>query len=192
MSSPPTTSSPRCPECGAAYRLAAERCWLCGSKLPQDGLDTVQPEEPLEATLVTRETASTFSLSSLFLVMTLVAVGAGVFAAAPGLGILFAIVATPALARTIVVTSRQKTRGIVTTPGQKAGAFLGSIGIVLLVFLSIGVALFTACWTACAGGAVMSAGSQNAVIAGAVAGGIAGLTLSGWVLWLIWRKRRKA
>ena len=179
--------SPRCPECGAASPCRSDRCWLCGAALP------VEAGSPgTTATTAAEAVAKTFSLSSLFLVMTLVAVGAGVFAAAPGLGILFVILATPALVRTMVVTSRQKTSGIATTPSQKIAAFLGSVGVVLLVILSIGVALFTACWTACAGGAVMSAAGQQATIAGAVAGGIVGLALSGWVLRLIWRKGRKA
>lgn len=181
----PLPSPRHCPECGATDRLAAERCWMCGARLRE-------PAGQAQSPFAAEATSATFSLSSLFLVMTLVAVGAGVFAAAPGLGVLFLIVATPALVRTMVITSRQKSHGVATTPAEKFVAFLGSTGVVLLIFLSIGAALFTACWTACAGGAALSAAGEGATITGAIAGGVAGLALSGWVLWRIWHRQNKA
>ena len=119
------------------------------------------------------------------------AVGAGVFAAAPGLGVLFAIVATPALVRTMVITSQQKSRGMATTPGEKLVAFLGSTGVVLLVILSIGLALFTACWTACGGAALVSVAGYQAMWVGGTVGGAVGLFLSGRALWRIWHPRTR-
>jgi hypothetical protein len=175
-------ASQRCTECGAGYRPGAKRCWLCGAKLP---------EEPIEALVLPEAAAdantATFSLSSLFLVVTLVAVGAGIAAAAPGLGVLFVIVATPALVRTIVVASRQKARGVVTTPTQKVVAFLASVGMVLLVILSIGVALFTACLTACASFAMLQNPTEQAIRTAIVVGGLVGLAVATSVLWLVWR-----
>jgi hypothetical protein len=176
--------SPRCPECGAASPFRSDRCWLCGAPLGDGGGQGSTPPQLIEAT------SKTFSLTSLFLVMTLVAVGAGVFAAAPGLGILFAIVATPALIRTVVISAKQKSRGRAASPGQKVAAFLGSIGVVLLVLLSIGVALLTACLTACAG-FLLDPKDGRLMTVGIVVGGVAGLGLAGWLLWLIWRWQRK-
>jgi len=194
MTSLTPPSTPHCPECGAAHRLGAKSCWLCGAKFPVSGPDQGVPTSPFAASQAssTEATAATFSLSSLFLVMTLAAVAAGVFAAAPGLGVLFLLVATPALVRTMIATSRQKARGIPSAPGEKVVAFLGSIGVVLLLILSVGVALFTACWTACAGGAVLSSAGEGPMIAGGVAGAVVGLALSGWVLRRIWHRGKKA
>ncbi|HET6880404.1 MAG TPA: hypothetical protein VFI31_09630 [Pirellulales bacterium] len=190
--SPPDSAPARCPECGAAVRMGGDRCWLCGAKLPHAAAEQPTPpaagREIVEATLAQQETAATFSLTSLFMVTTLVAVGAGVFAAAPGLGIAFAIVATPALIRTIVVTSKRKAQGVVQTPGKKIAAFLASIGIMLLVVVSIGIALLTACLTACAGLAV---GGDKGIVPGMYVGGAAGLVLTGCLMWLIWRWQRK-
>lgn len=141
----------RCPRCGAALGLRADLCWLCGAGVgeragqPASGASAA---EVIDATLVSQETAATFSLTSLFLVMTLAAVAAGAFAAAPGLGILFLVVATPALARTMIITTRQKTSGVSSTPFQKIVSFIGSIGLVVLVLTSVVTALFSACLAA--------------------------------------------
>lgn len=182
MNLPSSGDLPRCRECGAECHFDAARCWLCGASNP----GAAHPSESISAGA---STATTFSLTSLFMVMTLVAVGAGVFAAAPGLGIIFAILATPALIRTVVITAKQKSRGVAATPGQKVVRFLGSVGVVLLVLISIGVALLTACLTACAGYAL---GGKNGLGIGTAIGGAAGLALIGWLLWLIWRWQRKA
>lgn len=182
----PASQTPRCPECGAEHHAGARRCWLCGAELAGE-----PSAAPASTSADTEATAATFSLSSLFLVMTLVAVCAGVFAAAPGLGIIFAVLATPALVRTIFITAKQKSRGTAVTPGQKIVRFLGSIGVVLLVFLSIGVALLTACLTACAG-YELDPNKGTFIFPSMVIGGVVGLPLAGWLLWLIWRWQRKA
>ncbi|HUY34979.1 MAG TPA: hypothetical protein VMV69_19685 [Pirellulales bacterium] len=104
---PPAT----CPECGADYPSIGQRCWLCGAA-PPDGAALPDRAAPTAGNApensIASSTRHTFSLISLFLVMTLVAVCLGVFAAAPGLGIVLAIVATPALVRTMIVSSRRR------------------------------------------------------------------------------------
>jgi hypothetical protein len=203
MTSP--SPPPRCPECGAAYRLGGGRCWLCGGRLPQVASQEKQPRpapasqcgEIIDATLVTRETAATFSLSSVFLVVTLAAVAAGVFAAAPGLGVLFLVIATPALARTMVVSSRRKSLGVATTPSAKILNFLQSTAVVLVILLGIvgalGIALFMACTGSVAGGLLSNSigkGAEAGFEAGAAAGGLVALAGIGAVLWAVWNSRR--
>ena len=89
--------------------------------------------------------AATFSLSSVFLVMTLAAVAAGVLAAAPGLGVLFLFIATPALIRTMEVSFLRKLQGTPMTPRAKVLEFLLSIAIVVLILVCTYIALFVAC-----------------------------------------------
>ena len=50
-------------------------------------------------------------MQKLFLVMTLVAVGLGLFSILPGLGVLFAIFAVPAAVRTVKDATKHKQRG---------------------------------------------------------------------------------
>ncbi|HVX09657.1 MAG TPA: hypothetical protein VHC22_00510 [Pirellulales bacterium] len=149
-----------------------------------------RPVEVVEATLVTRETAATFSLSSLFLVITLAAVTAGAFAAAPGLGIVFAVVATPALIRAIVVTSRRKTRGVASTRGQKVVTFLGSVGMVLLILSTVAISLTIALFLACTGGLIGMvasnfSGGDKSFMVGAAVGGTIGLAGTFGMVWAI-------
>jgi hypothetical protein len=136
-----------------------------------------QHGEIIDAVLVAKETAATFSLSSVFLVMTLAAVAAGVLAAAPGLGILFLVIATPALARTMVVSSQRKRLGVAMTPGAKILHFLHSTALTLVILASIVicvtaalvVALFVACANAIGGHSGFN--SDAGFVWGAIAGG---------------------
>lgn len=176
-----------CPECSAIHTASVGRCWLCGADLPA-AKENVAPASAASAEV---PTARTFSLSTLFLVMTLAAVAAGAFAAAPGLGVLFLVVATPALIRTIRITTRQNVAGVSSTPVEKIVRFLASIGIVLLVILSIQVALGLACWAGIATGAAFSLFGEMAAIVGGVSGGFAALTFIGWILIRTWRRRNK-
>lgn len=181
-----STPLQRCSECSADLAAEADRCWLCGADLSDDS-KTVSTPAAVESI---SPTANTFTLSSLFLLMTLVAVGAGVVAAAPGLGVLFVILATPALIRTVAITSKQKARGAATTPGQKIALFLSSIGLVLLVLISLLTALYSACWTVWGAPALFSGpGSPKFKLAG-VMFGFGVLTLSSACSLWFFRRRR--
>ena len=175
----------RCPECSAHLTVAAERCWLCGADLSAEGKTVSPPGAAKEI-----QTASTFNLSTLFLVMTLAAVASGAFAAAPGLGIFFLVVATPALVRTMVLTTRRKASGVTSTAGEKVVNFLGSLGIVLLGMFSLQLALFLACSAGLASGAVASSFGEGAMVIGFFVGGSVGLVCSGWLLRKLWGRRK--
>lgn len=182
-----TGQSRKCPECDAENSPLAGCCWLCGASFAAKATEaSAEPQPPGEA-----PTSTTFSLSTLFLVMTLAAVAAGAFAAAPGLGIVFLVVATPALVRTMVVTTRQQTAsGAAITPGKKVIGFFGSVGVVLALIVSIQVALFIACWAGIASGAAFSLFGESAMIVGGVGGGLSGLVVCGWILIQIWRRQK--
>lgn len=122
----------------------------------------------------------TFGLSTLFLFTTLAAVAAASFAVAPGVGIVFLIIAMPAYIRTVVITSRQKAQGIATTPGQKVLTFCRSAGLVTLLLLSIPVALSMA----------RDMFGKHPNTAGGGPSELTALGAFGWVMWMVWRHGR--
>lgn len=192
-----STSAARCPSCGAALRPTADRCWLCGAGVTQANQPVTELEHPevIDAVLVSQETAATFSLTSLFLVMTLAAVAAGVIAAAPGLGVLFVVIALPALARTIVVTSKRKVRGEQSNVPQRVAVFFESTGLVLLVLIVATASLAFALFIACSGGiiGVMLTGFRNETPAliGAAIGATLALVAIGLTARTYWQQRKK-
>jgi hypothetical protein len=122
-----------CRKCHTACPPDDGKCWMCG------------------AAMVTakRYSPTTYSLTSAFLVTTLIAIGCGIAVSAPGLAILMAIVATPALIRTVVLVERRKERGIATN--EKIAMFFGYVGVALLAGFAGIVAFFGFCFVACFG-----------------------------------------
>jgi hypothetical protein len=178
-----------CPECGAV--VEGNRCWLCHRSLTADQAGVAQATAPYERQQASQ---STFGLSTLFLVITVIAVCLGVFVAAPGLGILLAVIAVPAFVRTSAATSAQEqSAGRPVDVPDKVGLFLGSIGIMLLIGLAGFGAFFAACWASCAALSVTGAfrrggGNSGLLLVNLFAGGIA-LALVGWLLWKTWPHR---
>lgn len=183
-------NQPVCRECGAAYPLTGQKCWLCGAELPERSDPSTAPasENPFAASA-----HRTFSLSSLFLVITLAAVCLGVFAAAPGLGIFLAIVSTPALARTAFVSSRRAQSGVSMSAGQKLLSFAGALGVVVVtVATASGIAILTTCFAFLGGMAVGMRENRVLPFATIVGGGV-GVGLIACVLYAVWgRRSRKA
>jgi hypothetical protein len=147
-----------CPECGASNRPGHTACFLCGH-----GLDTAQPatttgvpESPASPTwpeLVTPYEAPTtivipalkFRISSLLLVIAVIAVCLGVLHENWGMGILLAIAVTPALLYTIIVAAKTKARGRPMAVFKKVGTFLGAIVGVVVIAGSAVIAFFVTC-----------------------------------------------
>jgi hypothetical protein len=131
-----------------------------------------------------------FSLASLILVMTLVAVCLGVLMAAPGLGILLIIVAVPALVRTVVTGSQQKGTGAPLSLGQKVVAFITSLGLMIAVGIAGIIAFEIACWGSCAAVAVVAGEGEGAFYTGLILGAVAGLGAIGYLLYLTMPRRQ--
>jgi tellurite resistance protein TehA-like permease len=87
----------------------------------------------------------TYSLSTLFLIVTLACVCCGLIAAAPGLGIPVAVLVAPALFRTLAETRQQQRLGEKPTAEDKIGSFFVSLTVMFGVLVAAGVAFFTAC-----------------------------------------------
>lgn len=165
-----------CRECGELNRRTAKRCAMCGARI--DPAVVVADEPPREEDTVTA-------------IVLMVAVGIvwlGVFLAAPGVGILLAILAAVPFLRTAAVLSRRSDAGISTSLLAKVVLFLGSLGTTLVVLT---VVLVTAVGTFCAvclAGAVGTGGRgpmtglivTSVLIALGVVG-VVGFALSKWI-----------
>ena len=175
MASAPEPAA-RCPHCGAQVQTLGSACWLCRQKASQSDPNPYAPPRPLD------ENAAQFSLASLFLVMTLVAVCMGVIMIAPGLGILFAFITTPALIRTIVASSRGRLVGEPLSPMQKAGIFL----ISWFIMCAVGIASVVAFMAVCFAGALITEGTgaslEIMLTVGVLAGLAAAIPLTVWLL----------
>jgi hypothetical protein len=176
MSSAP---SPRCPECGAPLSGLQARCWLCQRKPTQrDAENPYAPPQPI----ADENAGVEFSLASLFLVMTLVVVCFGTFMIVPGLGILLAIVSTPALIRTIVMARHQRRAGAPLSAAEKIGVFLISWFVMGAIGLASMVAFLMACFTGAALTEGTGANLELILLAGILVGLAAAIPLSVWLL----------
>jgi hypothetical protein len=170
--------SVRCPECGAPLNAAQARCWLCQRKA-DDGQqqNPYAPPRPL-----TEHSASQFSLASLFLIMTLVAVCLGVFLLSPGLGVLLVFVMTPALIRTVMAASYQKQAGTALSAADKIGVFLMSV----FIMGAIGVAACVAFMATCLLGVAVTEGGgaslEATLLVGLISGLVGAIPLAAWLM----------
>ncbi|MFI5458240.1 MAG: hypothetical protein ACHRXM_22650 [Isosphaerales bacterium] len=144
-----------CPECGASNRAGETVCFLCGH-----GLDTLRPEtrkgvpnsptspelvNPYKAPTTIVSPALTFRISSLLLVIAVIAVCLGVAHENWGMGILLAITVTPALLYTMIVAAKSKVRGRPMAVFKKIGTFLAAIVGVVVIAGSAVIAFFVTC-----------------------------------------------
>ena len=184
-----------CPECGARLKAADAKCWLCGRQLTHDA-------EIVEATIVAPEWAEAhqpplkpwqFSLESLLLVITLVAVCMGMIVAMPGIGVLAAIVAAPALIRTLMVGYQERRLGHKQSMGEKVLAFLASTGVAIAVLLAGASAFGAACFASCLvvlglestrGGGAGGQWMDYAIWVAIGFSAIIGLGTAGWLFWI--------
>lgn len=176
-----------CPECGAARAAGRERCWLCDRALVADEAGAAANPEAANPYVAPRPTgehlAAQFSLETLFLVTTLVAVCLGVFLLAPGLGVLMALVTVPALARSFMMGYRRKQAGLRLTTGEKISAFVLSFFLMIAVGWAGCAAFFGVCLGTGLLGIAVS-GDESVFFVAIGLGAIAGLSLSGWLFWL--------
>lgn len=201
-----------CPDCDARVKPIDAKCWLCGGVLPArdkviqtETVASADPPSPFGPGWSPRASSSgghvQFSLESLFLVTTLVAVCLGALVASPPLGVLALIVAAPALIRTLMEGHYARGAGLPLTTGDKIMAFLASVGVTIAALVAAFGAFFTACTGSflglmaldgVSGGNMMQGPTGNLLLWGCVA-----LTLLATVgafggMWWMLRPRRKA
>ena len=150
MNSPQPQSSRHCSDCGAPLKPGQTQCWLCRS--------AVLATAPADARPATEVSAGTragcqFSLASLMLFMTLVAIICGIISMNPGVGAVLAFLSLPALVRTCTVAARMRTGGQPVSAVGKVGLFLLNLAMVAIVIAAAGAAFYFTFMATCAAGA---------------------------------------
>jgi hypothetical protein len=134
----------RCSECGAANREGTTKCWLCGAATLADDIPYAElVPEPA------RLSGQQFTLSGLFILITLVAVVSGVWVQEPGAGFSLAVIGVPALLATLIRTARKRQRGETVTRADQFVTLLlsaaATFGILMMLMVAAFVAFFVYC-----------------------------------------------
>jgi ribosomal protein L40E len=188
-----------CPECGASMPQLATKCWLCAWKVG-DPVGLRQKKEARAAelnpyappALPSKEDLKwTYSLSTLFLWITLISVVLGVWKIAPGLGIALAVFSFPAALHTTALSAYSKSRsGEPMTVSEKIGMFAASFAIFILVAIVVIIAAIGALFVVCLGGRNLeSLGSPGTTFFVIGVAGVAGIFVAFVLLRLLWLKR---
>lgn len=175
--------SRECGDCG--YRTAlseSKRCPVCAGQLFATNLSNPSTNQAGQ---------HTFSLSTLFLVITVICVGLGAIVTVPGIGVPFVVLAIPAFVRSVVARHRLEPKSRRWTLGERLVRFLGSIGLMLLIATAGVIAFQVACWTSCFGVAALGGRENAAFMTGLWVGGGAGVVAISWLLWRTWPKRER-
>lgn len=137
---PTNVSAHRCPDCGAVPLAGADKCWLCGRML--------SPESRVIGKPGSDETSASpfqFSIETMLLVTTLIAVCLGALVSLPGLGVVALFIAVPALVRTCLTGVSAKRHGQPLTATDKVMSFFASAAITWAAFMAAGMAFFATC-----------------------------------------------
>jgi len=191
MSANDARGATTCPECGEVAIAGKNKCWLCGAAL---GARAGHAQQRLGTSSAVAGALQSDTQVLVVLVILTVLVCVGLMFEQPGIGILLAIVATPALVRTAVATARQRERGRPVTVGDSLLAFLGSLGVVVAVGTAAVVAFFATCFAVCLGGSSVlntgpGRGGDSGMIASIAAGGVISLALAIFLFWKFWPRK---
>jgi hypothetical protein len=187
-----------CPRCKAIFKGGPGYCWKCGVWIDIDDKGIASTASDRDDASLPEHAGFSYSISSLLLVTTLIAVCLALAAAAPGLGILLAVVSIPPFVRTILLVRRRKQQGKNVSAGAKVSLYLGSFGVTLVVtcvtlFMSLS-AFFFSCLGAysLSRGQGMRSGSEefSMTIATVFSLAIAGLLIWSFSHWIRSRWRR--
>jgi hypothetical protein len=152
---------PVCASCGAGVVSGANFCWLCGRKDPLQPVDQAKPGNSIQADKAASKARMdrlrfTFSLSSLMLLTTLVAVCLALIVAFEWLGgalaLFLALTATPAYIRTLAIARRRGERGKAPNAWDLGMGFAASWGIAAAAGVASAIAFAGTCTLTVLGG----------------------------------------
>ena len=130
-----------CPRCSYPISAMQRYCVKCG--LDQQSRQ-ISDDEPLEVTEIIEDASlplpgsiAGFSLSSMLMVVTLVAICLGLSVANPGLGIAAAVISLPPLLRTVLVARKQRQQGVHLSPAKKTRLFASSWLVTTLMSMTV-------------------------------------------------------
>jgi hypothetical protein len=195
MASPQFSPLGHCPYCAAERKPGQSHCWLCQSWLPSNSAaEAADLDLKQKAYLPAAKSGSfQFGISSLLLLITLVAIICSVIKMNPGIGIVVAGLSIPALVWTIIVAIRRGQSGRPMSVAGKAGVFVLAmllfLGIVVAVVGAFLIALFAIC---AAGNNGRGGFGGDPVTAILLASGAALVVVifCALGLWTIWRRSR--
>jgi hypothetical protein len=168
MSGPLDAGSVVCPMCAAENSRGAARCFLCGQSLA--GVTEFVP--PKTSTRQAEGRRSTFQITSIMLLIALIAVFLGVFHEAPGVAMVLAVPGTIALIRTFAVSGDR--RGPPSWFDHVA-VFAGTFMAVVTVAVAAGVSFFATCLVIVSSNPGPYGGDNMG--AGLIVGGMVGLAV---------------
>jgi hypothetical protein len=176
-----------CPDCGASARGGETACFLCGHRL---GADDAKKAIAHAAGVARPTFRPTFHISSILLLIAVVALCLGVGHDEPFLGIALAVVVVPAAVYTTIIAFRSRATGRPMSVFEKVWSFAGAIlGVIAIEFAAL-VAFFMTCIPT--GFVTMSAGESGIIVA-VVLGGIAAIVVAVYMTrYLLTRKLRLA
>lgn len=152
-------SQPACPNCDTPLKPKAMYCIKCGmrnqgaGRSQQPGFGESPPSPDIYHRTdygqadIGRGTARSFSIASLLIVITVIAVLLGIAVRAPGLAILLAIFAIPPWIRTALVMRRRGAMGVQPTVADRVALFMGSLVVTGVIVFTLVV---SCCITFCA------------------------------------------
>lgn len=185
MSDPPVTGPNTCPECGRENAAASTQCWLCEARLEANPY--ALPADHVS----TADGRFSFSLATLLVVLTSASVLCGLFAIEPGLGIVAAVLLTPAMIRTALVMRKREAAGLSVGPAQKVLLLAGSFVTTAVILTVVGIASFGTFCGVCLGIYSLDESAGTGGLGFIVAAGAA-LVATGTVLGFVarWVRRR--
>lgn len=174
------TMPPTCPDCKEEILAAGELCRACQKKREATQHKTATARQ-------SRPRVSQFGIGSMMLAVAGVGVLLGLFRAAPGLAFLLVMFLAPALIRGWVVISREQVLSMAPLSwGEKGMRFLSSLGLVIMVGLSTGVAFFATCFGIAFVGDLAGMG-MDAIASGVSLGLFVQMAVTvGFITWLVY------
>ena len=177
-----------CPQCGQPLSAGAEACAKCGR-------DEANPFTPPAAPM-NEPRPREVDLDLWFALIVVIVVCVAVGFAAPGAGILLAMVFVPAMVRAAAVIKRKDmVEASAYSTGQMASAVLASAGISIAVWMASAVAFAAVCSPIGLVGGIVGDGIRYDKMAPVVLafglGGLAGLAVFFWGMKRLWPRDEK-